>query len=186
MRKKNLFAGAVAALAAGTLGASASAAIVSFDGQSPGVQSPFVEDGFVIDPARIVNGNCLAAPCLALNDNEQTTITHESGLPFTLNSFWFQLLGTGNVNTLTVTADGVAFMFAESMFPHNNGGQFVDLSGNPAFKNITSLMFSTFGGGNVRIDDLDLTPIPLPAALPLMAMGLGAAGFFARKRSRAA
>lgn len=171
-------------LAAGFLGSSASAAVVSFTGAS-GNQTDYVENGFVLDTARIVNGNCLSAPCLALNDNESTTITAQNGLTFSVNSFWFQLLGVGNVNTLTVTADGVALALTEAMFPHNNGGQFIDLSGNPDFQNITSLTFSTFGGGNVRIDDIDLTPIPLPAALPLMALGLGAAGFAARRRRNA-
>lgn len=171
-------AGAVAALMA----TSASAAIVSFDGASPGIQTNYVESGFTFDPVRIVNGNCATAPCLALNDNESTTVTAMT--PFTLTSFWFQLLGTGTPNTLTVTADGVAFMYAESAYPHNNGGQVIDLSGNAAFQNITSLMFSTFGGGNVRIDDLNLTPIPLPGALPLMLSAIGAAGLMARRRRR--
>ena len=183
MRKIRTVIGVACGLAVASLaGGAASAAVVNFNSQSPGVQTSYVDSGFVFDSVRLVNGNCLSGACLALNNNETTTITAQNGGPFTLTSFWFQLLGNGRVNTLTVTADGVAFLFAESAYPHNNGGQFVDLSGNPAFQNITSLVFSTFGGGNVRIDDLNLTPVPLPGALPLMLSALAGGGLLTRRR----
>src|SRR4051812_25057916 len=68
---------------------------------------PYLEDGFRFDVARIVNGNCDAAsgrPCMALNDNETSTLTRVGGGVFTLDSFWFQLLGNGTDNALTVTS----------------------------------------------------------------------------------
>jgi hypothetical protein len=187
MRAMKRLAGVLGGFAlAGFTATAASAAVVSFDGQGAGPQTDYVESGFVFDTARLVNGNCesnATRPCLALNDNETTMVTTESGIPFNLNSFWFQFLGQGSVNNLTLIADGaVALVLSVAEFDHNDGGQVMDLTGNPAFQNISKLTFSTDGGGNVRIDDIDLTPIPLPGALPLMATALAGLGLALRKR----
>src|SRR5262245_54981110 len=96
--------GAIAALSLCALisvSSPSKAMTIGFDG--PDV-TPYVESGFTIDVARIVNGNCLVAPCMALNDNESSTLSQVGGGAFTLESFWFQLLGEGTPNALTVTS----------------------------------------------------------------------------------
>lgn len=186
-----LLSGAIFAscLAAG----SAFGATLTFDG--PNVD-PYVEDGFVVDEARIVSGNCESTsgdPCLALNDNETSVVTTVDSSTFTASSFWFQLLGIGTDNTLTVSSSSGGLLdLPVSEFGFNDGGQFFDLSALPDFETfwtgITSLTFASSDGGNVRIDDIsvtgDVAPIPLPAAAfgLLAALGLlGAAG--ARRRA---
>ena len=54
------------------------------------------------------------------------------------------------------------------------------------FANVSSVTFSTGGGGNVRIDDLSAAPVPLPAAGWLLLGGLGAIGALRRRRRAAA
>lgn len=147
---------------------------------------PYLENGFSIDVARIVNGNCNVAPCMALNTNETSVLTRIGGGIFSLNSFWFQILG--RPATLTVQSFSGATLLesidlTEAVFPHNNGGQ----TFSHLFDNVTSISFHDTGRGNIRIDDLNLsTPnvsvVPLPAALPLLASGLAAIGFMGRRR----
>jgi hypothetical protein len=186
MRISHLLAGACGGALAFSATA-ASAAIVSFDGENPGSQTNYVEDGFVFDTVDLANGNCESdgtRPCMQVSDGETVTITREGGGSFSLSSFWFQLIGAGNVNTLTVIADGVSVLFPATTFGNNDGGQDADLTSNAAFADITTLMFTKSGGGSVRIDDLNLTAIPVPGALPLMLTALGAGGFLARRRKK--
>lgn len=175
-------------------GAAASfAATVDFTGAGAQGGGSYTEDGLVFDDIRIVNGNCDSAsgrPCGALNDNETSTLTQVGGGTFTLSSFWYQLLGNGNPNTLTVMSDlGGLLTFASDVVGHNDDGHTVDLTGLALFQNISSLTFSTTDGGNVRIDDLVLagtgpSEVPLPAGGLLLLGGLGAlAAFRPRKQA---
>jgi hypothetical protein len=150
---------------------------------------PYVEAGFTIDIARIVNGNCSVGPCLALNDNESSTLTRVGGGSFTLDSFWFQLLGNGNPNQLRVRSfDGATLvdtvLFATPTFAHNTPFVYTN-----DFANITSIVFDTNGGGNVRIDDLNVAAVPGPivgAGLPglILASG-GLLGWWRRRKAAA-
>ncbi|MBC7479379.1 MAG: VPLPA-CTERM sorting domain-containing protein [Pseudorhodobacter sp.] len=173
-------------------GAAASfAATVDFTGAGEQGGGSYTEDGLVFDDIRIVNGNCDSAsgrPCGALNDNETSTLTQVGGGTFTLSSFWYQLLGNGNPNTLTVMSDlGGLLTFASDVVGHNDDGHTVDLTGLALFQNISSLTFSTTDGGNVRIDDLVLagtgpSEVPLPAGGLLLLGGLGALAAFRRRK----
>ncbi len=144
---------------------------------------PYIESGFSVDVARIVNGNCNVAPCLALNTNETSVLTRVGGGVFDLTSFWFQILG--QPATLTVQAYNGATLvdqvdLLESVYPHNNGGQVFSY----LFSNVTSISFHDSGRGNIRIDDanVNVSAVPIPAALPLLATGLAALGFAGRRR----
>jgi hypothetical protein len=58
------------------------------------------------------------------------------------------------------------------------------------FTNITSLVF-TRTAGITRIDNIvltyeDVTPVPVPAALPLLLAGIGGLGLMARRKRKAA
>ena len=167
----------VAIMLAATLVSSPSkAATIAFDQTK---QSPYFEDGFTVDPARIVNGNCYAGSCLGLNKHQESTLTATNGDSFSLDSFWFQFLG--KKAELTVTAySGTSIVdmivLAACDFPHNNGGQFLQ----HLFDNVTSITFANTGKGNVRIDNV--TAAPIPAALPLFASALAGIGVFARRR----
>lgn len=181
MFKSTVF-GALLAICGAT---AASAATLSFDGASAGGAASYTDQGFTFTPVRIVNGNCGAAnPCLALNDNETTTITRVGGGTFSLTSLWFQLLGQGTNNTLTVTSSVPAWVvdLPESSYPHNNGFT-IDFAS--VFANVTSITFTTASnGGNVRIDDLVLVPsqVPVPAAAGMLALALGGLGLAGRRK----
>lgn len=180
MFKSTVF-GALLAIGAAT---AASAATLSFDGAFTGNAASYTDQGFTFTPVRIVNGNCgVANPCLALNDNETTTITRVGGGTFSLMTLWFQLLGQGTNNTLTVTSSilGSVIDLPESAYPHNNGFtiNFASLI------DVTSVTFTTASnGGNVRIDDLVLVPsqVPVPAAAGMLALALGGLGLAGRRK----
>lgn len=138
------------------------AATIDFDGSPE-------EAAFTFTDARLVGGNCetQGTKCLALNNNEETSVTASDGGTFTATSFLFQLLGGGTNNTLFVdTSTGGSVALDAETFGFNDGGQTFSLSGLVGFTNITSLTFSTSNGGNVRIGDLELNvaPITLPAS----------------------
>lgn len=176
----------------------ASAATLSFDGASDQGGGVYVDQGFSFDDTRIVSGPCFAtAPCLALNDNESTTITRVGGGTFSLTSLWFKLIGKGihGSNALTVTSAGPAGVWdltqttinPDTGLPYeHNKGYYVDFMA--FFTNVTSITFTTAAnGGNVRIDDIVLVPtppapVPLPAGAGLLAMALGGLGLASRRK----
>jgi hypothetical protein len=153
-------------------------------GTSAGTVTPYVESGFTVDIARIVNGNCLSGACLALNDNEASILSKVGGGIFTLDSFWFQLVGNGNPNQLTVTSYSDSTLIttihlAVPTYNHNTGYVY-----SIAFPDITRIVFDANGGGNIRIDDISVSSTPLPGALPLFATGLGVFGLLGWRRKR--
>lgn len=163
------------------------ASTVDFTGASNQGGGSYSEDGLIFDDIRIVSGNCDAAsdkPCGALNDNETSVLTQVGGGTFSLSSFWYQLLGNGNPNTLTVMSNlGGLLTFASDVVGFNDGGHVVDLTGLALFQNVTSLTFSTIGGGNVRLDDLvSPSAVPLPAGGLLLLGGLGALTALRRRK----
>ncbi|HET9069974.1 MAG TPA: VPLPA-CTERM sorting domain-containing protein [Amaricoccus sp.] len=171
---------------AGVVASPASAAtLIDFSGDKKA--DPYVQDGFSFAPARIVNGNCLGNGCLALNDNETTGLSY-LGTPglFTLSGLSFNLLGNGNGtgNALTVTgSNGTSLSYAVDDFAKNS---YHTLFFGDAFADVSSILFSTSGRGNVRIDDLTATPspapVPLPAAAWLLIGGLGTLAAIRRRR----
>jgi hypothetical protein len=180
-----LFKGAAGWLAAVTLavvtgigGAASAATIVDF---GSGHADPYAQDGFSFDPARIVNGNCLSSGgCLALNDNETTSVSYSLAPgSFTLGGLSFNLLGKGTDNALTITgSNGTSRTYGVADFAKNT---YHSLVFGDEFANVSSVLFSTAGGGNVRIDDVALSPVPLPPAALLLLSGLGVVGFVRRR-----
>ena len=159
-----------------------------------GSGTPYVENGFQIDPIRIVDGNCGGAsgkPCMALNTNETSTLTKVGGGAFTLDSFGFEFQGQPSV--LTVTAFSGATL--EDTIVYDAGYVKNHWYGVlPDITNITSIIFDDTGTGNIRIDDIGVSfasagggpglETPLPAALPLFATGLSAMGLLGWRRKR--
>ena len=160
---------AAAALIAGAgLFASMASAATLIDFSGDKNADPYVQEGFSFDPARIVNGNCVSKGCLALNDNESTSMTY-IGTPslFTLSGLSFNLLGKGTGNSLTLTgSNGTSLTYALAEFAKNT---YHSLVFGDAFADVSSILFTTGGGGNVRIDDLNATPTPAPVPLPAAA-----------------
>ena len=183
----------LAAFATATLlsAGSASAITLGFDGLSPGDTSPHIEQGFQFDIVRIVNGNCesnATKPCAALNNNEVTVLTRVGGGTFTLDSFWFQLLGNGTGNTLFVASPSDTNSYAETdaMFDNNDGGHTIMPTN---MMDVTSITFSTNNGGNVRLDSINVSvpggpgpgPVPVPAGFLLLGTALAGFGLIRRK-----
>ena len=189
------FASALMVGAIVSFGSAATAATIDFSTASNGPNTPYVEDGLSFDIARIVSGNCSTNGdhCLALNDNEVSVLTKVGGGTFSLASFWFELLGRGKggrepiLNTLTIMSNlGGLLNLGVLEFDHNDGGQVFDLTLLPLFQNVTSLIFTTTDGGNVRVDDLVLaggpSQVPLPAGGALLLMALAGVGLVKRRK----
>lgn len=182
----SLAAAALLAAVTGFSGGVAQAAtMIGFEGDKKA--TPYMEDGFSFAPSRIVNGNCASGQCAVLNNNKTMVMTNTlptTGSPFAFQSMWFQLLGKGTPNTLFVTDGTTTLDFDVADYPHNNGGQTIDFVSDHTnvFGNVTEITFYTNGGGNVRIDDLMVAPVPLPAAAWLLIGGVGALGAAARRR----
>ena len=173
---------------AGLLAPVASAAtLVDFSGDKKA--APYVQESFAFDAARIVNGNCVNNGCLALNDNESTTMSYMSAPNlFTLSGLSFSLLGNGTGNFLKLDgSNGTSLVFALKDFAKNT---YHTLVFGDEFANVSSVAFSTGGGGNVRLDDFGATPtpapVPLPAAAWLLLGGIGALAAMRRKAHAAA
>lgn len=171
-----------ASITAALLATSMTAAATIDFGSGTGT-NPYVEDGFSFTPNRIVNGNCdPAGPCLGLN-NSQTAIMTFAGGAFTLESIHFSLLGNGANNTLTVYETGNAsnaISFSTSTYTHNT--YYTELFAGQ-FSGVSSITFATSSGGNVRIDSVEASAVPLPAAGWLLSSGLIGLTGLSRKRT---
>ncbi len=159
----------------------ASALALNFNGTSSG--TPLVMGAFQIDDARITNGNCNVLDCLALNKNETSILTRVDGAAFTLTSIWFQLLG--NTADLKITGSNILASVTLSSPPLNNNFAYTAIFGGN-FANVTSVIFSNIGKGNIRIDDItivDVAAVPLPAGAGLLIAALGSLGVMRRRRA---
>ena len=179
---RNVFA--AAACGASLLAvAPASAATVTLDFESP-VPAPLTLHA---DTPGIMDGNCADRPCLAVNKVGAAVLSITAPLTFTVTSFWFHL--QGKKDDMIVTTDKGSISLTEALYPHNNGGQILDVSLNSIFQDITSLSFlMTHGTG--RVDDIAVNypaPVPLPAT-GLMLMGAlgGIAALRRKKQNRTA
>jgi hypothetical protein len=190
-----------------SIASTADAVTVGFDGLANNTPTPLTIGDYQLSgpDARIVNGNCDVKPCLAQNPNEVTRLERTDTNPFTLTSFWFQLLGIKAALTVTSSAGGSVTM-EEPTYTHNTGYVFA-LGALPLFQNVAWISFDNTGqdviltvakakpngggpngSGNIRIDDLVLDytapAVPLPAAGWLLLAGLG--GLAAAKRRKSA
>jgi len=174
------------ALAGFASSASADVITINFDDPLPG--------DFVWDDTRIVNGNCSDSSCMAFNDNETSTLSRTSDGTFTLESFWFKLLGNGTGNTLKVTSGGTDYEFGRADWDKNTGYVVTNLV-NFMLTDVTSITFSKSSGGNVRVDDLvvsfvgggdgdgDPVKVPEPGTLGLLGLGLLGLGLKGRRKA---
>jgi hypothetical protein len=178
-----LFPLAAAAALAGVFASAAPAATIDFSGDKT---DPYLQDGFSLAPIRIVNGNCLDNACMALNDNETTTLTSaDPSSLFTLTGLSFNLLGNGTGNFLQlVGSNGTSLVYSVAEYAKNT---YHTLVFGDEFADVSSVVFSTGRGGNVRVDAIGATPapVPLPAAAWLLIGGIGTL-VAARRRARPA
>jgi hypothetical protein len=185
-------------LTVGTLPASQAAAAVIDFGNHPGSYSPYTEDGFSFGPTVQLDnsgGNCPYADpaCLKLNNATgggypSAVMTLQSGGMFDLLSFQFQFSGTGNPNTLTVSAAGYAPLTFTVGAGYAKDTDYTYYPVGGIFSNVSSVTFSSSTGGTVRIDTINASPvstIPLPAAGFLLVGALGGLGLMGRRRKAA-
>ncbi len=169
---------------------SAGAATINFDGASSG--APLTLGEYKIDDARIVSGQCSVKPCLALNKLETSILTRVDGGTFTLSSIWFYLDGKASknsgLNDLVITSTGPAASIRlgqDAAFGGYDNNKPFTYNFGSLFEDVTSIIFSSYNGeGNVRIDDIVVTPseVPLPASLMFGVMGLACLGALRRRR----
>lgn len=153
-----------------------------------GPYSPYEESGFSIDVARIVDGNCAGdvAACMAFNKVRKNDPTPSSiltligGGVFTLSSFWGKALGQPSEVTVNSYLNGSFVETFTALLDHNVGTTF-----SHVFANVDAIEFLNSGNGNTRIDDVNVSAVPLPAGLPLLVSGLLGLGLLKRRRDKA-
>lgn len=131
----------------------------------------------------IIEDRCAEGSCLGVNVRGAARLLIDEGRTFSVQSFWFRLLG-GKTNLLIETSNGTLQLLVSEF--HHSGSQVIDVSGNTLFQNITSLSFLT-NRGNARIDNMVLdvpapAPVPLPAPAFLLMAGLASLGVVRRRK----
>lgn len=187
LRQKVMHLIAGSALAVMCVG-SLQAATVNFDGATNG--EPLVTGGFSFDVARIVSGNCgINKPCLALGPNDSTVMTLFGGGAFNLSSLWFKNLGQPS-SLLITSYDVLGGILNSIAYPSvHNAGDTLTFAG--LFDGIFKVRFTDSGEGNIRIDDINaspvpMPPVPLPAAGGLMLAAMAGLGMLGRRRNKLA
>jgi hypothetical protein len=193
MRKLTSLAVIIGALASAPATIAATLGPMDFTGASgTGI---WIQNGLKLTNTDIDNSaNCPGGneskPCTLLNSGSQDAqlLTTESGDPFYIRSFDYNFAGNNGVLHVTPTPDGVSFFVSEASV--TGSAQVCDkgLTGCTFIfapnTLITSLLFSdlTNGGGTVRIDNIRVAPVPVPAAVILFGTALAGLGFMSRRK----
>ena len=200
---KTLRALAVVALGLAFSSASAGAALLTMDFDSPPgtlqnntgphATDYWLENGLRLsDPAIDNSNNCPDPACTKLNSAAVTSSTLDADpatnqSTFDIRYFWLRFSGEGGSMDITPTP-GVLITLTEAIYD-KAAAHLYDFG---SVLTLSSLLFSntSVGNGVVRIDCINEltcggpTSVPVPAALPLFLAGLGGLAWLGRRRAR--
>ena len=177
-------------LALGVMGASiggASALTIGFDADSISGH-PWGEGGFIFtsNKGTTNTSNDCSGPCLQLGNNEVIKMVQKDGLAFDLLSFAYN--GKDNPND---DADGALYIALDEDFTvaketfdeFDNANVMATATPSSAYLGVFSVYFTTSGIGSSRIDDVEISAVPLPASGLLLLAGLGGLAMKRRRKS---
>lgn len=198
--------------AATCVAASAHAVVINFGGLSePGsdarlLGSAVLQDGFRFDSDNLLNvwqndspnhpvGGTAATSLMDYYASATTTMTMQSGSPFTVSSIDLAPWGTAQTGTMDVTFFGTkpdTTVVQQTFTVANSDGATPVLQTfhfNAGFSGLSSLTVTQgvyFGSTGFQFNNVVAAPVPEPAALALMTGGLlGLAGLQRRRRRSA-
>jgi hypothetical protein len=189
--------GTVALLAGMLLSAPASGTTITFSGLSGANEAPFTtytESGFTVTPLTgtwfqgQIFGNpvpsIFSGPLFGSPATDSIEIT--DGSSFTFNQF-DMAANNGNVTYTLTGMKGGLTQYTLTSTELANTAVFQTILNADSGIAIDALIISvTIAGTSTNLDNLVFTPttVPLPAALPLFATGLGALGLLSWRRKR--
>lgn len=160
---------------------SASAVTIDFS-----VASLNGSNGFTVTGYQLVNGQCPSvAPCSTLSNQPNVVEVSANSGTFDLLSFMYDFQGQrGDLSVISNLSTQSLGIISIVNSGNSNGTYNVVGSLLQYFSEVSWIKFFTDTQANVRIDNITVAAVPLPAGIPLLGAGIGLLGYLGWRKKR--